>query len=277
MTDGYFPDDSVIRTIGRESVLMLGGGRALLMQAAHPLVASGIVEHSDYGSTPWRRLGRTLTALYAVVFGTREEADRAAATVRAVHRRVHGRLRERLGVFPAGTRYSASDPELQLWVHATLVDTGLVMYETYVRELEPEERCAFYDQMSVVGSVFGLPRELVPPSLEDFDAYREQLLRDGVLCVTEPAREVARTVLAPPVPAPFRPGVAALVNANVGLLPAQLREQYGLPWRRLDRIALEMSARLVRTALPLAPSPLRAVRRGSRPGLALALLAAASR
>ena len=88
---GYFPPGAPIRRIGAESVLMLGGGRALLMQAAHPLVASGIVEHSDYSADPWKRLGRTLLALYTVVFGTREEADRTGAIVQAVHRPVRGR------------------------------------------------------------------------------------------------------------------------------------------------------------------------------------------
>jgi uncharacterized protein (DUF2236 family) len=274
---GYFADDSVIRRMGRESVLMLGGGRALLMQAAHPLVAAGIVEHSDYRRSPWQRLGRTLTALYAVVFGTRDEADRAAVAVRAAHRRVRGRLREPLGVFPAGTRYSASDPELQLWVHATLVDTGLVMYETYVRPLEQAEREAFYEEMGIVAGVFGVPRQVLPERYDDFAAYCEGLLRGGVLCVTQPARQIARTVLTPPVPAPFRPGLAPLVRANVGLLPAALREQYGLRWRRIDDLALDASSRLVRGVLPLVPPPLRAVRRGEQRGAALALLAAVTR
>src|SRR5919204_5742127 len=92
-TSGYFDPDSAIRRIGRESVLMLGGARALLMQAAHPSVAAGIVEHSDYASDPWKRLGRTLYALYTVVFGTRSEADAAGARVKAVHGGIHRRIR----------------------------------------------------------------------------------------------------------------------------------------------------------------------------------------
>src|SRR2546427_622103 len=111
-----------IRRSGGEAVLMLGGGRALLMQAAHPLVAAGIVEHSRYAEEPWRRLARTMVALYTVVHGTKADADAVAAQVRGVHARVAG--------VANGRRYSALDPELQLWVHSTLVDTGLVVYET---------------------------------------------------------------------------------------------------------------------------------------------------
>lgn len=272
--DGYFEPSSAIRRIGGESVLMLGGARALLMQAAHPLVAAGVVGHSDYATEPWRRLGRTLHALYTVVFGTRAEADAAGARVRAAHRRVHGCIEEQMGLFAAGTRYSAGDPELQLWVHATLVTTGLAMHETYVGALATAEREAFYADMAVVARVFGVPDRVLPPTLADLDAYEQRLLTDGVLCVTDAARSVARTVLAPPVPAAFRPPLVALARANVGLLPDPIRRQYGLRFGRLDALGLAASARATRTLLPVAPAPLRSVRRN---GLALALLALAAK
>src|SRR5207302_10499142 len=99
--DGYFTPDSAIRRIGNRSVLMLGGPRALLLQAAHPLVAAGIVDHSRFAAEPWKRLARTMTALYTIVFGTRAEADRVGAIVQAVHASVRGRLREDVGAFEA--------------------------------------------------------------------------------------------------------------------------------------------------------------------------------
>jgi uncharacterized protein (DUF2236 family) len=276
---GYFEPHSAIRRIGRESVLMLGGARALLMQAAHPLVAAGIVEHSDYAADPWKRLGRTLYALYTVVFGTREEADAAGARVREAHLRVHGVLREPAGSFPAGTHYSATDPELQLWVHWTLVDTGIAMHETYVGPLSPADQKAFYDEMKVVARVFGLPARVLPETLADFRAYQRRLLEDGTLCVTDAAREVARTILTPPVPAPLRPPLVALARANVGLLPEPLRDQYGLRWTRLDAVGLAASSRAARLLVPFAPAPLRSVKRAGdrRNGLAFALLGLAAR
>src|SRR5919108_4071395 len=100
--DGYFRRDGVAWRVGRELAMMLGGGRALLLQVAHPLVAAGVAEHSDYREDPWKRLAGTMNAVWAVVFGTRAQADRAAARVRAMHSRVNGTLAARSGPFPAG-------------------------------------------------------------------------------------------------------------------------------------------------------------------------------
>jgi uncharacterized protein (DUF2236 family) len=121
--DGYFAPESVIRRIGNSPLTpFLGGGPAVLLQVAHPLVAGGVVRHSDYRHDLWRRLRRTLRALYLITLGTKAEAERAAEAVRTVHSRVRGWTDARLGRFPSGTRYSADDPELMLWVHATLVE-----------------------------------------------------------------------------------------------------------------------------------------------------------
>ena len=127
-----FEPDAAIRRIGGESALMLAAGRALLMQVAHPLVAAGVADHSGFQEDPWRRLARTMQAVYAVVYGTRPEAERIRRGVAAAHAHVHGELREHVGRFAAGTPYRADDPALTLWVHATLVDTALVVYSRFV-------------------------------------------------------------------------------------------------------------------------------------------------
>jgi uncharacterized protein (DUF2236 family) len=128
--DGYFAPESVIRRVGNEPLVpLLGGG------PAHPLVAAGIVRHSAYEDDLWKRFVRTMEALYLIVYGSRREADRAGEIVRAVHAAVRGRTEEPLGPFPAGTVYSASEPELMLWVHATLVETSLAIVKRFARAL----------------------------------------------------------------------------------------------------------------------------------------------
>ena len=258
---GYFGEDAAIRQIARESVLMLGGPRALLMQAAHPLVAAGVVDHSRFQQDPWRRLARTMTGLYTIVFGTREQAECVGAVTRAAHERVCGRRGSRT--------YSAADPALMLWVHSTLVDTGLVMYETYVRPLAPAMAEDFYQQMKVVATLFGVPPRIHPPTLADFRAYQHSALESGEVRVGSDARAVAASVLAPPAPLLLRPALRAFASHVVGLLPPTLREQYGVNWTRADGLALRVSSRSCRRLLPLLPPELRQTER-----LPLRLLAA---
>ena len=257
---GYFSPESAVWRIARESVLMLGGGYALLTQAAHPLVAAGIVAHSSFRESPWRRLAGTMSAIYTVVYGTRAEADRAASRVRAIHAGVQGSIPAQLGVYPAGTRYAAHDPGLLLWVHATLVDTALVMHETFVRPLGEEEREGFYEDMKVVAQLFGTPAFVIPGSFSDFQAYQRERLESGEIVVTEAAREVAETVLRPSVSVALRPALEALTVLTAGLLPESLREQYDLPWGRARAALVATSALALRRALlPLLPDIVRAV------------------
>jgi uncharacterized protein (DUF2236 family) len=251
--EGYFREDAAIRRIARESVLMLGGPRALLMQAAHPLVAAGIVDHSRFRQDPWRRLARTMTGLYTIVFGTREQADRVGAVTRTAHERVRGRR--------GGRTYGAADPALMLWVHSTLVDTGLVMYETYVGPLEPETAEDFYEEMKVVATLFGVPPDVHPPTLADFRSYQRSSLESGEVRVGPDARAVAATVLAPPAPLALRPGLRAVAAQAAGLLPPTLREQYGVRWTRADGLALRASSESCRLLLPLVPAVLRRTER----------------
>jgi uncharacterized protein (DUF2236 family) len=257
---GYFSPESAVWRIARESVLMLGGGYALLMQAAHPLVAAGIVAHSSFRESPWRRLAGTMSAIYTVVYGTRAEADRAAARVRAIHAGVRGSIPARLGLYPAGTRYAACEPRLLLWVHGTLVDTAFVMHETFVRPLGDQERQAFYEEMKVVAQLFGTPASVIPGSLGDFQAYRRERLESGEILVTGAAREVADTVLRPPVTVTLRPALQALGLLTAGLLPESLRKQYDLPWDPVRAALFAASAQALRRAvLPLLPDIVRAV------------------
>src|SRR4030088_2297290 len=147
---GLFDDDSITRRVNRENILLLGGGRALLMQLAHPKVAAGVDEHSDFRAHPIRRLRRTIRMTMAIVFGDRETALGAARAVNQVHANVRGR------------DYRALDPDLLLWGHATLADTALVTYETFVQALEAREREGFHEEVKLLGEVLGIPPDRFP-------------------------------------------------------------------------------------------------------------------
>src|SRR5437763_3278750 len=154
--DGYFAPESMVRRLGNSPVTpFLGGGAAVLLQVAHPLVAAGVVDHSGYDQDLWRRLVRTLRALYLITFGDKEEAERAGAAVRTVHAHVRGALSNQLGRFPPGTPYSASDPQLMLWVHTTLVYSSLAAYERFVSPLSNGERERYVEEMNLVAELFG--------------------------------------------------------------------------------------------------------------------------
>jgi len=247
--DGYFAPESVIRRIGNSPLTpFLGGGPAVLLQVAHPLIAVGVVQHSDYRRDLWRRLARTLRALYLIAYGTKAEAERAGEAVQAVHARVEGRTQTQLGRFPAGTSYSASDPELMLWVHATLVEASLTVYQRFVRALPAESQERYYQEMAQVARLFGTPASVLPRSLSEFHDYLYAELRGETITVTAPAREVAAVVLAAPLPAPLRLLVPAHRLSTVGLLPPRLRREYGLRWSPLHERALPLAARSLRLA-----------------------------
>jgi uncharacterized protein (DUF2236 family) len=237
----------VIRRLGNSPVTpFLGGGAAVLLQVAHPLVAYGVAEHSGYERDLWRRLVRTLRALYLITFGDTREAEDAGAAVQAVHARVHGATDRKLGVFPAGTSYAASDAELMLWVHATLVESSLGAYERFVCRLTGDERDQYCGEMAVVAELMGTPAAVLPRSYAVFRDYYRAQLAGPILTVTAPAQLIARVILATPLPAPLRVLAPAHRLSTARLLPPRLRHEYGLRWTPLHELALPIAGRTVR-------------------------------
>ena len=203
--DGYFAPESVIRRVGNTPVTpFLGGGAAVLLQVAHPLVAAGVAEHSAYEQDIWRRLVRTLRALYLITYGSKAEADRVGAAVQAAHAHVSGTTATRLGVFPAGTSYSAGDPALMVWVHGTLVHASLSAYQRFERSLARADQERYYREMTLVARIFGTPAGAIPATLADFEEYFAAQIAGETIAVTEPAREIARVILRAPLPVPLR-------------------------------------------------------------------------
>lgn len=225
--EGLFRSDHWIRRVSGEPVLLFGGGRALLLEIAHPLVAAGVARHSRFRADPYGRLQRTLDAMTKLTFGDRASALGAARFVERSHARVRGRLDRAVGPFPAGTPYDGRDPELVRWVWATLVDTSLRVYEQFVAPLDDPAREAFYAGQRVLARLLGVPETAVPGDSHAFRAYVEAMIASDTLTVGAEGREIAEAVLDPPGGLPDR-GTLRLVTT--ALLPDRLREAFGLPW-----------------------------------------------
>jgi uncharacterized protein (DUF2236 family) len=250
----------VAEQIHSEMALLLGWGSAILLQFAHPLVARGVADHSGFrggARAPWRRLHRTLGAMLALTFGGEAGAAGAARGINAIHDRVHGRLDRDAGPYPAGTSYSAHDPELLRWVHATCLVMFMDAYERYVAPLGPAERDRYCAESSDVEPLLGIPAGFLPRSMVELDAYMERMLSSGRLVVTDTARALARDLLHPPLVRWLGPFAWLYRVTAIGPLPPAIRDAYGLRWARRDRAAFRLIAAAVRGTLPLLPSVLR--------------------
>jgi uncharacterized protein (DUF2236 family) len=247
---GLFGPGSLTWRVNREGVLLLGGGRALLLQVAHPLVAAGVAQHSSYREDPWGRLLRTLDTVTTIVFGTTEQSREAAERLHRVHSRVTGTADD-------GTPYEANDPELLMWVHATLVDTSLLVYTNYVGELTRAERERYYEEQKRLGEAFGIPLERQPDDFAAFNRYFDEVVQGGTLQMTDSLRDVAAATLRPRLPFVARPAIEYVNLVTAALMPDWLREELGLPWGR-NRARMHAAQRaVIRRLVPLLPGLLR--------------------
>jgi uncharacterized protein (DUF2236 family) len=243
---GLFGPDTMIWRVNRENVLLLGGGRALILQVAHPLVAAGVAQHSNYREDPWGRLYRTLDVTTKIVFGSTEVAEEASQRLWNVHGRVQG-------TDPDGKPYEARDPDLLMWVHATLIDTTLNVYTRYVGPLTIAEQTRYYEETKLLGEKYGIPPERLPATFADFNDYFAEMLAGDTLAVTDALRDVVDATLRPELPFVARPLVEALNLATVGMLPECLRDELGLPWGPNRERLFAASRSVLRTLMPALP------------------------
>jgi uncharacterized protein (DUF2236 family) len=251
---GLYGPDSEAWRLNREAMLLLGAGpRALLLQLAHPAVAAGVADHSDFRADPWRRLAGTLRSYLAIVYGTTAVARAEIRRLNALHREI------------TGPGYAARDPHLSLWVHATLVDSTIAVADAWLEPLSPARRAAYYAETRPVGRAFGVPESFLPADIEAFEDYIDAMLRPGgPVRVSPVARELAEAVLNPPL-APLFPwlaGVPARAYAwtlwpSIGLLPASVREDYRLPWGARERLVAAWLVTAWRAWRPVLPASFR--------------------
>ncbi|MFY0567300.1 oxygenase MpaB family protein [Archangium lansingense] len=270
-SEGFYGPGSMTWVIYREPVILLGGLRAILLQIAHPAVAVGVSQNSNFRGDLLGRARRTYTAMYQLVFGGLREAMGAAKRVHSLHSRVNGSLP--VGAGPQGDgRYRANDPALLRWVLATLIDGAIVVFDTFVRPLSLEEKRRYYQETRIAAAQFGLLPEQMPPTLEAFYAWYDEQLAGETLRVGDTALELASLLFN----SPFTQGqLDELLTA--GLLPERWRKAYGLAWGPGQQRAWKILKSTMRRAINLTPPKLRyvtawhqaqmrlAVARGERP------------
>lgn len=238
--------------VAQEALVLLSGGRAVLLQLAHPLVAHGVAKYSNFQSDPLARLFRTMLFMDAVLLDD-ERRPEALSRFHAMHDRIRGRLPTGAGAFDAGIPYEGSDPRLKLWVHTTLVDSCLKTYELFVRPLSEKEHQRYFSDSLTFARLLKIPADLRPNTTEEFENYMRKMVSSGELEVTDTARTLAESVLYPDVSMIPRASAGVLRFVTAGLLPARIREEYGLTWTETRQKTLETMGAITRALRPLAP------------------------
>lgn len=267
---GLYGPGSEAWRLNREALLLLGAGpRALLLQVAHPLVAEGVDQHSDFRADPWTRLAGTLRSYLRIVYGTSTTARAEIRRLNGLHRTIGGDVRETAAAQRFGSTYSARDPGLSLWVHATLVDSTLAAAGSWLGPIPTAQRARFYAETIPVARLFGVPEAMLPADVDAFDAYMASMLSpDGPVHPSATSRDLASAILHPPLAPLVEAGPLAailgsgagvtatvlrsipapaydwLIMPSVGLLPSSTRDEYGFRWGPRERA---LSAWLVTT------------------------------
>jgi uncharacterized protein (DUF2236 family) len=226
------PDPLVGRKINREIIVLIGWGRAILLQLAHPLVAAAVRDNSQFHSGVGgyaRRAHQTIGAMLDITFGTPEAAQRIVDRINGIHDRINGRLGSTTGIYAEGTPYSARHDHLLVWVHATLVESLVVTYEMFVGPLTVEEKNRYAAEAAWLTRELGAPASMIPADYCGVESFMRDTRARGEIAVGDDARRMATALLAPPV------GIASPMFwvtslLTIGLLPECERNAYGFEW-----------------------------------------------
>jgi len=254
---GVFGPDSMLWRINRESIAFLGGGRAALLQLAHPFVAHAVDQHSHTKTDLLGRFVRTFDNVFSMVFGDLDSALGSAKRVHTYHGTVTGQIEEDVGPYTKGHRYEANTIPALLWVQATLLDTSVQIYELIFRPLSLWEKDAYYEESLKFGALFGIPPSAAPRDWTAFRKYVEDMFAPGsAIAVGGPAREMAHYLMQPPAP-----GLGLMMKwyetMTAVLLPERVREEYGFHVGNAERATFRASVEALRRAYPHLPYALR--------------------
>lgn len=252
---GIFGPESLTWRINRESALFLGAGRAALLQLAHPWVAAALAEHSTVLNRPIARFHNTFRVVFAMVFGTREQALAAARHLYSLHTRIAGLIPEDVAGYRRGSSYEANEVAALRWVFATLVESAVIAYDAVLPPLGAGEREQYFAEACTLAALFGIPPEALPENWEAFAAYNREMHASNALGVSQAARAMAQRLLA---------GAGSWIHPprwyralTTAWMPPRFRDEFGLVFGAPERRSVERALRLLPRIYPKLPGAIR--------------------
>ena len=245
---GYFGPQSMMWKVNKEITVLFGGARALLMHAAHPLIAAGARQTSFYQRDPWKRLIRTLSLQNALTFGTKQEADESANRINKLHEVIKGKDEVSGGI------YDALDHEQLLWVHACLQISSIYFYELTVKKLTDEEKNQYHLENIKAAEMCLVDRSIIP---ETHDGLKEWVMQKSrqkdYLMTTDVAEDVKDIIAGGPVPAHIKPVWPFIAFTAFNTLPSEFKKIYGINESKTKNLILAFNLKLLKITRPFLP------------------------
>lgn len=245
---GYFGPNSMMWKVNKEITVLFGGARALLMHAAHPLIAAGARQTSFYQRDPWKRLIRTLSLQNALTFGTKQEADESANRINKLHEVIKGKDEVSGGI------YDALDHEQLLWVHACLQISSIYFYELTVKKLTDEEKNQYHLENIKAAEMCLVDRSIIP---ETHDGLKEWVMQKSrqkdYLMTTDVAEDVKDIIAGGPVPAHIKPVWPFIAFTAFNTLPSEFKKIYGINESKTKNLILAFNLKLLKITRPFLP------------------------
>lgn len=257
-TAGIYGPDSMMWKLGRETIGFFGGGRAALLQLAHPWVANSIDQHSQTRNDPLGRFRRTFINVFTMIYGSTDQVMRVANNVHHIHTGIRGSLAEESGAFANGSHYEANEVNAMLWVHATLWDTQVRMYELVFPALTRAEKEAYYQETKLFAYLFGIPEDALPPDWGAFQDYMERMYNSDEIVARRVGREMGDMIFN--FGGPLKPALKWMQLMTAYMMPPRLREEFMLPPdNALNRRIYENGLKAVKALYPRLPDRVRYV------------------
>ncbi len=245
---GYFGPKSMMWEVNKEITVLFGGARALLMHAAHPLIAAGARQTSFYQRDPWKRLIRTLSLQNSVTFGTKKEADESAIRINKLHEVIKGKDEVTGGI------YDALDQEQLLWVHACLQVSSIYFYEKTVRRLTEVEKNQYHKENMVAAELVLIDRKLMPKTHMELKEWIVKKSREkDYLLKTDVAKDVEEIIKGGPVPLHIKPIWPFIAFTAFQTLPEEFKILYEVKQSKLKNIVLAFNLKMLKIIRPFLP------------------------